>query len=95
MTSSPVKYNPENEISVVLDSSSTVSMANNDEPAASLDMYIQRLLVAREDDRLHAYSSFYEALKKEPNTVNITEAMVRAALETCLKDMESNESIVM
>lgn len=95
MTSSPIKYNPENEISVVLDSSSTVSIANNDGPATGLDMYVQSLLVAGEEDRLHAYSSFYGALKQEPNTDNITEGMVRVALETCLKDMESNESIVM
>jgi hypothetical protein len=95
MTSSPVKYNPENEISVVLDSSSVVSIANNDRPATSLDIYIQRLLVAREEDRLHAYSSFYGALKQDPNSDNLTEDMVRSALETCLKDMESNESIVM
>ncbi|KAG2188477.1 hypothetical protein INT44_001230 [Umbelopsis vinacea] len=94
-TSSPVKYNPENEISVVLDSSSVVSVANNDGLTTSLDIYIQRLLVAREEDRLHAYSSFYGALKQEPNADSVTEGMVRSALETCLKDMEFNESIVM
>jgi hypothetical protein len=94
-TSSPVKYNPENEVSVVLDSSSVISIANRDGSGTSLDTFIQRLLVTKDEERLHAYSSFYGALKQEPNTENVTEAMTRSALETCLKDMECSESIVM
>ncbi|KAH8556583.1 Rap1-interacting factor 1 N terminal-domain-containing protein [Umbelopsis sp. PMI_123] len=93
-TSSPVKYNPENEVSVVLDSSSVISIANRDGSGTSLDTFIQRLLVTKDEERLHAYSSFYGALKQEPNTENVTEAMTRSALETCLKDMECSESIV-
>jgi hypothetical protein len=79
---------------VVLDNSA-ISLSNNGSSGANLQIYVQRLLVAKEEERLYAYSSLYSALKQDPNMNSVNEVLVRSALDTVLKDMESSESIVM
>jgi hypothetical protein len=93
ISNSPI-YNHENDVSVVLDSSLGTGMGSQDENI-SLETCIQNLLVAKEDDRLHAYSALYSALKSGEPSSALDECILRSVVKIILKDMESSNSIVM
>lgn len=92
-SNSPI-YNNDNDVSVVLDNSAR-SPIDGGSSGTNLELYIQRLLLAKGDEKLYAYSSLYSALKQDPNTSNVNEDLTRSALDMFLNDMKSSESIVM
>lgn len=93
ISNSPI-YSHENDVSVVLDSSTGTGMSSQNENI-SLETCIQNLLVAKEEDRLHTYSALYNALKAGETSTAIDEGMLRSVVKIVLKDMESSNSIVM
>lgn len=93
ISNSPI-YSHENDVSIVLDSSTGTGLGSQEE-IISLETCIQNLLVAKEEDRLHTYSALYNALKSGDNSTGIDEGMLRSVVKIILKDMESSSSIVM